>query len=317
MTVFLWYKNNTDANEINIFNSYSSADGAQFWQFKRAGGFVYSTAYSRDSGYTASRSSGNNPGPTVFAPVMFTINTSVLRIYLSTADVSGANDPHSMYSTLYAHDNYYLGGGLNGDVAELAVWNTQLGDTEWASLKAGALPETVSPGSLVDHWSLQTLSGGGTYTGVNGRVLTESGTVVQGGTHPITRADPIVLSGTAVLAGMTADGGFMSVPSSLTSEAILAGILAGGGMGLAPGVLTTPVLKNNTGTILASVTGIVANVYHPSTGVLVVRQTGLTSDGSGIVTISDVLLAAGTSYVYELDLSASTQGRRLPTGVAA
>lgn len=125
------------------------------------------------------------------------------------------------------------------------------------------------------------------------------------------------LSGQAILSGITADGGFTSVASSLSGQAILSGITADGGMGLAPGVLTTPVLKNNTGTILASVSGIVANVYNSTTGALVVRKTGLTSNASGMVTISDVLLAAGTTYAYELDLSASSQGRRLPTGVAA
>lgn len=126
------------------------------------------------------------------------------------------------------------------------------------------------------------------------------------------------LSGEAVLSGITASGGMAPEPdSSLSGEAILSGITADGGMGLAPGVLTTPVLKNNTGTILASVSGIVANIYHPTTGVLVVHKTGLSSNGSGIVTISDVLLDAGTTYAYELDLSATSQGRRLPTGVAA
>lgn len=50
---------------------------------------------------------------------------------------------------------------------------------------------------------------------------------------------------------------------------------------------------------------------------LVVRKTGLSSDGSGIVTITDALLVPGTSYVYEIDLSAASLGRRLPVGVAA
>lgn len=126
-----------------------------------------------------------------------------------------------------------------------------------------------------------------------------------------------ILSGEAVLSGITADGGFSDSISILSGAAILPGITADGGMGLLPGVITTPVLKNNSGTILSSVSGIVANVYNPTTGVLVVRKTGLTSNGSGIVTISDAQLAPGVTYVYELDLSASSQGRRLPTGVAA
>ena len=316
MTVFLWYKNIADTASCDIFTSINSSGWVERFNLRRDSGYTYGAGYTQSSGYSASRATGYNPGPTTWVPVMFTVNTSVLRLYLSTADVSGANDPHGLYSTLYLHDYCYLGGsGFNGDIAEIAVWNTQLGDTEWASLKAGALPETISAGSLVDAWSLQTLSGGGTYTGVNGRVMTSAGTVVQGGTHPITRADPIILSGTAVFDGIAADGGMVSVSSSLAGEAIFAGILADGGMGLAPGVITTPALKNNTGTILASVVNIVANIYNPSTGALVVRKTGLSSNGSGIVTISDVLLVPGTSYVYELDLSASTQGRRLPVGV--
>ena len=125
------------------------------------------------------------------------------------------------------------------------------------------------------------------------------------------------VSGEAILAGIAADGTISSIASSMSGDAVLAGITADGGMGLAPGVIITPVLKNNTGTVLASVSGIVANVYNASTGALVVRKTGLSSNGSGIVTISDALLVAGTSYAYELDLSATSQGRRLPTGVAA
>lgn len=124
------------------------------------------------------------------------------------------------------------------------------------------------------------------------------------------------LSGPAVLANVTAGGGMVSVASSLTGTVDLAGITAAGGMGAPPGVITSPVLKNNTGTILASVTGIVANVYNPTTGALVVRKTGLTSSAGGVVTITDMLLVQGTTYAYELDLSATSQGRRLPVGTA-
>lgn len=83
------------------------------------------------------------------------------------------------------------------------------------------------------------------------------------------------------------------------------------------GTITSLVLKNNTGTVLASVTGIVANVYNATTGALVVRKTGLSSNGSGIVTITDALIIPATTYAYELDLSATSQGRRLPTETAA
>ncbi|MCB2031830.1 MAG: hypothetical protein KDH18_25840 [Rhodoferax sp.] len=129
---------------------------------------------------------------------------------------------------------------------------------------------------------------------------------------------PSDLSGTATLAGITASGSMAPQPdSSLSGTAALGGITASGDLGVAPGVITTPVLKNNTGTVLASVSNVVANVYNATTGALVVRKTGLSSDGSGVVVITDAALMPGTAYAYEIDLSAASLGRRLPLGTAA
>lgn len=78
---------------------------------------------------------------------------------------------------------------------------------------------------------------------------------------------------------------------------------------------STPVLKNNAGTILASETGVTVNIYNSSTGALVVSKTGLTSSAGGIVTVTDPALVNGTSYAYEVILSAGR--RRLPLVAAA
>lgn len=80
------------------------------------------------------------------------------------------------------------------------------------------------------------------------------------------------------------------------------------------GIITTPALKNNTGTLLASETSITVNVYHATTGALIVQKTGLTSNASGIVVIADALIVAGTSYAYEPVLSGGR--RRLPVVAA-
>ena len=80
-------------------------------------------------------------------------------------------------------------------------------------------------------------------------------------------------------------------------------------------VLTTPPMKNNAGTLLANLTGVTVNVYNASTGALVVRKTGLSSNAAGMVTISDSALVSGTSYAYEV--VTPSNGRRLPTGTAA
>lgn len=71
-----------------------------------------------------------------------------------------------------------------GDLAEFAVWSggTALGQTQFDALAAGAVPNTVSSGTLWDYWELRTDAS--TQTGVNGRVLTKTNTS-QGADHPI------------------------------------------------------------------------------------------------------------------------------------
>jgi hypothetical protein len=51
------------------------------------------------------------------------------------------------------------------------------------------------------------------------------------------------------------------------------------------------------------------------TGALVLHKTGLTSDASGIITVTDAAITTGTSYAYEPVLSGGR--RRLPTKAAS
>jgi hypothetical protein len=78
--------------------------------------------------------------------------------------------------------------------------------------------------------------------------------------------------------------------------------------------LITPPMKNNTGTPLANLSGLTVNVYNASTGVLVVRKTGLSSDAAGVVSLTDAAFVAGTSYAYEV--VTPSHGRRLPVWTA-
>lgn len=81
------------------------------------------------------------------------------------------------------------------------------------------------------------------------------------------------------------------------------------------GSISTPPIKNNTGTLLANVSGWTVNVYNVSTGAFVVQKTGLATDASGVLTITDSAIVAATTYSYEP--VHATYGRRLPTAVAA
>lgn len=125
------------------------------------------------------------------------------------------------------------------------------------------------------------------------------------------------MSGDGVLSNLEASGTMSEAGASeIGGDGALSVMSAGGGVIGAIGTIVSPVLKNNAGTVLANVTNIVANIYHQTTGALILRKTGLASDADGIVTISDTAIATGTTYAYELDLTAASLGRRLPTKVA-
>jgi hypothetical protein len=150
--------------------------------------------------------------------------------------------------------------------------------------------------------------------------VTPGGTLneTSGGTPSVTLAAAWT-EGSEVIAvtGTVAGGGG---PTPITAAAAWtegSDTIAATGTVSAPGTgsFVTPELKNNTGTLLANETGVVVNIYNVTTGALVVRKTGLTSNASGIVTVNDALIVAATTYAYEVVLTAN--GRILPVAVAS
>jgi len=74
------------------------------------------------------------------------------------------------------------------------------------------------------------------------------------------------------------------------------------------GSLTTQPLKNNTGTVLASETNVTAYIYNPTTGDLIVKKTGQTTNSSGVMTIGDSLIIVGTLYRIVVVLGSGAEG---------
>lgn len=65
----------------------------------------------------------------------------------------------------------------------------------------------------------------------------------------------------------------------------------------ADGVLTSNKFSNNTGQLLANLTGLTVYIYNKSTGALIVSKTSETTDANGICVVSDALIVSGTQYV--------------------
>ena len=242
--------------------------------------------------------------------------TAVTDVWLNISDISTFNRLRLGNRAFDALSPF------TGEISEAAIWSAALGEAEWTSLHGGAAPETVATASLVDAWDLKIQAA--SHIGVNGRVLTATGTT-QGATHPISRGATDA-TGTGAPASIT-----LSVPTGSatgtvgatngtgtgTLQSIILTAPAGTATGTSAGsgTITTPVMKNNTGTVLANETGVIVNVYNASTGALIVQKTGQTSNASGIVTISDALIVPATTYAYEVVLTGSR--RRLPTASAA
>lgn len=71
--------------------------------------------------------------------------------------------------------------------------------------------------------------------------------------------------------------------------------------------LATPPLKNNTGTLLANESGATVYVYAIGGG-HVVTKTGQTTDASGVMTITDAAISAGTQYRVVIVLASGAEG---------
>jgi hypothetical protein len=141
--------------------------------------------------------SGTKTGlsPSATMAVMMAVFTSTTSRSLYYGSNVEATSTTSMTDDITNHDRfvvgafYYNGNSpslfLNGNVAEVHVYNTALVDADYNTLAGGALPETVT--GWVDGWALETYSAGGTYTSIGGsRTLTAVGGVATGTQgHPI------------------------------------------------------------------------------------------------------------------------------------
>jgi len=80
------------------------------------------------------------------------------------------------------------------------------------------------------------------------------------------------------------------------------------------GTFTSEVLKDNTGAVVASKALTFVALYHDTTNALVVKKTGLSTNGSGIFSFSDA--AVTTGQTYRVDWEDADGRRRMPRKAA-
>lgn len=126
---------------------------------------------------------------------------------------------------------------------------------------------------------------------------------------------PSTLGGNVTADDATPGGGLSSINSSLGGNVTLADAAPAGTLGAVPGTFTSEALKDWTGTVQAGVALTWFRLYNPSTGALVLEKTGLSTNGSGVVSFSDGAITAATNYAA--DWLTATGARRMPIKAAA
>jgi len=138
---------------------------------------------------------------------------------------------------------------------------------------------TVAEGT---NYRLTLTLNGNTKTGVlrNLDTATDLATVTESADATYTASGSTAVG--AATAGSVTYDNFSSVPAS-------------------SGTITTSPIKNYSGVLQASQSGWIANIYNPTTGALVVRLTAQSTDASGILTLTDPLIVASTTYRVDID----------------
>jgi len=323
-----------------IFTSANSTGAAQFWisqsqstadrhisSWLDANGVVkYANHRIPGGGDSASRNASPDPVASELrlAVAVFASTTSRTSYYGSN---TGSSSTNSVTDDISNHNRVTLGARhynnaspdffTNGEIAEAHFYSVALTTTDIENIRTGAvLPEAIS--GWIDGWTLQNFNAGGTYTSIGGsRTLTAVGGVSAGiRSHPVTRVTPGAFAGAITLGDVTLSGSFQGVAAGAFSGAIaLDGVTISGSFGAASGTITSEPLRTNNGTLLASTALAFVCVYDDTTGALITRKTSVTTNGSGVFTVTDPAIVAGVTY--RIDWETAAGHRRMPRKLAA
>lgn len=168
-----------------------------------------------------------------------------------------------------------------------------------ADISTDIIGTTRADPPTVGAWDYAASGAGATFT-----ITTADATF--SGSGQVSPIASFALTASAATVSGAASSGTSAAEFAISTEA---STFSGAATGdTSNGVLTTPALKNNTGTLLVNETGIAAYIYTPSTGALVVAKTGQTTNASGVMTITDSLIVAGTQYRVVIVLGSGAEG---------
>lgn len=205
-----------------------------------------------------------------------------------------------------------LGREFVGKLFYLAVWNRILTAGERVTVRATG-PLDVPSGLVLCY------ANGQDYSTFAHPVVGRS-TLVNGGVPPNTALGGSsavsltcnVTGEDALIAASLSVAGSTNITANITAaDAVISASLQVS----TGGTITSQPLKDNTGIVQALKTLNYVCVYNVSTGDLVVRLTGLSTNASGVFVATHASIVPGTSY--RVDWETVDNKRRMPIGLAA
>ena len=163
----------------------------------------------------------------------------------------------------------------------------------------------------IDNFYAETIEAGG-----NSAPTTISATIANISGSITSKSNPKTAI-SATLANITASVGSTVGTLTTTITATLGNIVGSitSTGNTTNGTFTSEVLKDYAGNVLSNTALNFVRFYNDTTGALVLSKTGVSTNGSGIVTFSDAALVAGTTYRVDWETSAGS--RRMPRKAAA
>lgn len=227
--------------------------------------------------------------------------TTCRRGTLSTLRVNGAQTNSATFTptATYWPDRSCLGASSSEGFNVYAVWD---------------VPTTLSDAEALEIENDLGTQAGASWasSGATSAITATTANSVGSLTSKSSPLSSIAATTASLTAAWTSSTGAASSAIAATTANAVGALTSTGST--ANGTFTSEVLRDNTGTVVASKALNHVALYNDTTGALVVRKTGLSTNGSGVFTFTDAALTAGTTY--RVDWEDVDGRRRMPRKAA-
>lgn len=301
---------NPNYSIVLVFNGRSTGTANVAFLNNNGGTYTFSSPTWNSSGaagiattYTNSMVSGTTlPSDAFMVTTTRAEGAGNVKLYVGSTLAGTANaEPWNANTAVNYLGGYDGQGALGGDLVWAAIFDKVLSAAEITDLY-NSLGSNNAFGLVQSAASSTPTTISATLANITGSIASKS--------NPKTTISATLAN---VTAAVGATVGTFQTTITATLGNIVGSITSTGNT--TNGTFTSEVLKDYAGNVLSNTALNFVRFYNDSTGALVLNKTGVSTNGSGIVTFSDASLVAGTTYRVDWETAAGS--RRMPRKAAA